>query len=80
MKLYRIIVLQQDKENLERGVWADRMEFQGESILFLAFDKETLADKLVGLYPARYTVITNVETKEEYDKRKNVGSNLASYI
>ena len=80
MKLYRIIVLQQDKENLERGVWADRMEFQGESILFLAFDKETLADKIVGLYPARFTVITNVETKEEYDKRKNVGSNLASYI
>ena len=80
MKLYRIIVLQQDKENLERGVWADRMEFQGESILFLSFDKETLADKIVGLYPARFTVITNVETKEEYDKRKNVGSNLASYI
>jgi len=80
MKLYRVIVLQQDKDNLERGVWADRMEFQGDSILFLAFDKETLADKLVGLYPARYTVITNVETKEEYDKRKNVGSNLASYI
>lgn len=80
MKLYRVIVLQQDKDNLERGVWADRMEFQGESILFLVFDKETLADKLVGLYPARYTVITNVETKEEYDKRKSVGSNLASYI
>jgi len=49
MNLYRLIVLREDKENLERGVWADRM---------------------VGLYPARYTVITSVETKEEFDKRK----------
>ena len=70
MNLYRLIVLREDKENLERGVWADRMEFQGESILFLALDKDTLTDKLVGLYPARYTVVTSVETKEEFDKRK----------
>ena len=70
MNLYRIIVLREDKENLERGVWADRMEFQGESILFLVLDKDTLADKLVGLYPARYTVVTSVESKEEFDKRK----------
>jgi hypothetical protein len=70
MKLFRVIVLQQDKENLERGVWADRMEFQGKSILFLTFDENTMADKVVGLYPAHFTVVTNVETKEEYDKRK----------
>jgi hypothetical protein len=71
MNLYRVVVLQKDKENLERGVWADRMEFQGESILFIAFDKDTLTDKTVGLYPAQYTIITSVETKEEYDKRKS---------
>ena len=70
MNLYRVIVLREDKENLERGVWADRMEFQGESILFLTFDVDSMKDRLVGLYPARYTVITNVETKEEFDKRK----------
>jgi len=70
MNLYRVIVLREDKENLERGVWADRMEFKGESILFLAFDTDSMQDRLVGLYPARYTVITNVETKEEFDKRK----------
>jgi len=70
MNLYRVVVLQKDKENLERGVWADRMDIQGESILFLAFDVENMTDKLVGLYPAQYTVITNIETKEEYDKRK----------
>jgi hypothetical protein len=70
MNLYRVVVLQKDKENLERGVWADRMEFQGESILFLAFDIDNMKDRLVGLYPAQYTVITNIETKEEYDKRK----------
>lgn len=71
MNLYRVVILQKDKENLERGVWADRMEVQGESILFIAFDKDTLTDKLIGLYPAQYTVITNIETKEEYDKRKS---------
>ena len=71
MNLYRVVVLQKDKENLERGVWADRMEFQGGSILFIAFDKDTLTDKIAGLYPAQYTIITSVETKEEYDKRKS---------
>ena len=70
MNLYRVIVLREDKENLERGVWADKMEFKGESILFLAFDTDTMNDRLVGLYPARYTVVTSVETKEEFDKRK----------
>jgi hypothetical protein len=70
MNLYRVIVLREDKENLERGVWADRMEFKGESILFLAFDTDSMQDRMVGLYPARYTVVTSVETKEEYDKRK----------
>jgi hypothetical protein len=70
MNLYRVVVLQKDKENLERGVWADRMDIQGESILFLAFDVDSMTDRLVGLYPAQYTVITNIETKEEYDKRK----------
>jgi hypothetical protein len=70
MNLYRVIVLREDKENLERGVWADKMELKGESILFIAFSRESMQDELVGLYPARYTVITSVETKEEYDKRK----------
>jgi len=70
MNLYRVIVLREDKENLERGVWADRMEFKGESILFLAFDTDSMQDRMVGLYPARFTVVTSVETKEEFDKRK----------
>jgi hypothetical protein len=70
MNLYRVLVLREDKENLERGVWADKMEFKGDSILFLAFDTDSMQDRMVGLYPARYTVITSVETKEEFDKRK----------
>jgi hypothetical protein len=49
MNLYRVVVLQKDKENLERGVWADRMDIQGESILFLAFDVDNMKDRLVGL-------------------------------
>jgi hypothetical protein len=71
MNLYKVVVLREDKENLERGVWADRMELRGESILFLTFDTDSMQDKMVGLYPARYTVVTSVETKEEYDKRKS---------
>lgn len=70
MNLYRVTVLREDKENLERGVWADRMDVKGESILFLTYDVDSMQDRLVGLYPARYTVVTNVETKEEFDKRK----------
>ena len=71
MNLYRVIVLREDKENIERGVWADRLDIQGESILFLTFNVDDMQDKLVGLYPAQYTIITSVETKEEYDKRKS---------
>jgi hypothetical protein len=70
MNLYRVIVLREDKENLERGVWADNIEFKGESLLFSAFDTDLMKDRLVGLYPARYTIITSMETKEEFDKRK----------
>ena len=70
MNLYSVIVLRADKETLERGVWADKMEFKGESILFLTFDTDSMQDRMVGLYPARYTVVTSVETKEEFDKRK----------
>lgn len=70
MNLYRVIVLREDKENLERGVWADRMDVKGESILFLTYDTDNMQDRLVGLYPARYTVVTSVESKEEFDKRK----------
>lgn len=71
MNLYRVTVLREDKENLERGVWADRMDIKGESILFFSLDTDIMQDRLVGVYPARYTVVTNVETKEEFDKRKS---------
>ena len=70
MKLYRVVVLRETKENIERGVWADKMEIQGLNILFFDTDKETGVDKLTAVYPVRYTIITNIETKEEYDKRK----------
>jgi len=72
MNLYRVIVLREGKEyHIERGVWADRMELQGESILFLSFDKDTMSDRITGLYPARFTIVTSVESKEEFDKRKS---------
>lgn len=68
MNLYRIVVLREHKENIERGVWADKMEIQGSNILFFT-DKDGV-DELTALFPAQYTIITNIETKEEYDKRK----------
>lgn len=71
MNLYRVVVLQPGTNtNFERGVWADKVEIQGGSILFLTTDDYTQEKKLVGLYPAQSTIITNIETKEEYDKRK----------
>ena len=69
MNLYRVVVLREHKENLERGVWADRMEIQNENILFMSSNEEGV-EVLVAMYPACQTIITNVETKEEYDKRK----------
>lgn len=71
MNLYRVLVLREEREHLERGVWADRMDIKGESILFFSLDTDIMQDRLVGVYPARYTVVTNVETKEEFDKRKS---------
>ena len=70
MNLYRVIVLQQDKENLEKGIWADSMDIRGESLLFTK-EETNIIEKLVAVYPARYTIITSMETKEEYDKRKS---------
>lgn len=73
MNLYRVIVLQ-ERENLERGVWADKVEIQETSLVFLKYDEGidgTIIRQLItAVYPAKLTVITNVETKEEYDRRK----------
>ena len=69
MNLYRVIVLQMDKENLERGVWADKMDINGTNIVFLKED-EGFVLQTIAVYPAQYTIVSNIESKVDYDKRK----------
>ena len=64
MKLYRITVIT-PSVNIERGVWADHLQVVDGQLRFLNEDMETIA-----VYPSNYTMITSVEAKEDYDKRK----------
>jgi hypothetical protein len=64
MKLYRIVVITPVK-NIERGVWAKEVDIEKDHIIFV--DDE---DELIASYPAAITMITNIETKEEYEARK----------
>ena len=66
MNLYRVVVLQKDKENLERGVWADSLKVTDGQIIF----RDEYND-IIAVYPSNYTLITSIETKEDYDKRKS---------
>lgn len=63
MKLYRITIITPTK-NIERGVWASEVGIENDHITFVD-DK----DELTASYPAALTMITNIETKEEYEAR-----------
>ena len=65
MKLYRITIIT-PSVNIERGVWADSLKVADGQIIFRDECSETIA-----VYPANYTLITSIETKEDYDKRKS---------
>lgn len=65
MKLYRVTVIT-PSVNLERGVWANYTRISDGQIQFLDSDREVIA-----AYPVNYTLITSIETKEDYDKRKS---------
>ena len=64
MKLYRLSVIVGDT-TVERGVWANDMIIKEGCYFFRDEYNELLQS-----YPTRYTFITNIETKEEYDARK----------
>ena len=64
MKLYRLSVIVGDT-TIERGVWANDMIIKEGCYFFRDEYNELLQS-----YPTRYTFITNIETKEEYDARK----------
>ena len=65
MKLYRLIVIT-PTTNINRGVWADYIRVDENTISFLDENRDELA-----MYPIKSTIITSIETKEEYDNRKS---------
>ena len=52
--------------NLDRGVWASSLDMDDNYITF-ADDN----DDLVAAFPKSMAMITSVETKEQYEARKN---------
>lgn len=63
MKLYRLTVMG-GHQGLDRGVWADNFQEDAGAYRFY------VDDQLVASYPVSRTIIVNIETKEDYDKRK----------
>jgi hypothetical protein len=64
MKLYRLSVIT-GNTTIERGVWANDMIIKEGCYFFRDEYNELLQS-----YPTRYTFITSIETKEDYDARK----------
>ena len=64
MKLYRLSVIVGDT-TVERGVWANDMIIKEGCYFFRDEYNELLQS-----YPTRFTFITSIETKEDYDARK----------
>ncbi len=64
MKLYRLI-LATPTTNISRGVWADYMRIEEKSIAF--YDDK---GEIVAMYPTNITLITNIETKEEFEAKR----------
>lgn len=65
MKLYRLIIIT-PTVNINRGVWASHIRVGENTISFLDENRDELA-----MYPIRSTIITSIETKEQYDNRKS---------
>jgi hypothetical protein len=65
MKLYRVTIIT-PSINIERGVWANYMRISDGQVAFLDENRDAIA-----LYPVECTMVTSIETKEEYDKRKS---------
>ena len=64
MKLYRLSVIT-GNTTIERGVWANDMIIKEGCYFFRDEYNELLQS-----YPTRFTFITSIETKEDYDARK----------
>lgn len=68
MKLYRII-LATPTANITRGVWADFLTMADGVTTFYSTDEEG-SHNIVATYPSNILLITNIETKEEYNANK----------
>lgn len=73
MKLYRLVVIG-GYAGVERAVWAERMEVDNETYKFYQ------NGVCIARYPTGRTVITNIETKEAYETRKEEESTKANTL
>ena len=64
MKLYRIIIIT-PTANINRGVWATYLRMTENTITFLDENRDEVA-----VYPINSTIITSIQTKEEYEANK----------
>lgn len=68
MKLYRLLITTPTR-NIPKGVWADKMVIRDGHTSFYHI-RTGEPDELVASYPSDKTILTNVQTKEEYDLTK----------
>lgn len=82
MKLYRLILVT-PTGNINRGVWADDMIVEDGVYYFrtlqLIESGEMKVLELVASYPTNITFITNVETKEEFEAKKEKADPYLNY-
>ena len=73
MKLYRLILVT-STGNINRGVWADDMIVKDGVYYFRTLQVvesgEMKVLELMAAFPTQFTSITNIETKEEYEAKK----------
>ena len=69
MKLYRLTILGYSG-TIDRAVWADWLKIADDVYYFMK-DGDGTSSEIVASYPVAKTIITNVETKEAYEERRN---------
>lgn len=72
-KLYRVSVIL-GMTTIDRAIWADEMRISDGCYFFHDHEeggfKVLGATNLVAAYPTSHTFITNIETLEQYERRK----------
>ena len=69
MRLYRLLIATPTR-NIPKGVWADRMETKDGHTSFYRIQTGE-PDELVASYPSDKTILTTIQTREEYDATKD---------